>query len=143
MPEYNNMKRLDYFANHLSDWCLSRIRSPQGHDLLRRLFVYDPESRLTAREALQHKWFQEEPCPTWKYVHHPEILNNPNNSPSCIVLLRACWLIKSHHIEESPRTKLPLWSPCPKIHLTKEDITLHPSGNRIRNLRVQIVFLIA
>ena len=68
MPEYNNMKRLDHFANRLSDWCQSRIRSPQGYDLLRRLFVYDPERRLTAREALQHKWFHEEPWPTWKYV---------------------------------------------------------------------------
>ena len=68
MPEYNNMKRLDYFADRLSDWCQSRIRSPQGYDLLRCLFVYDPERRLTAREALMHKWFQEDPLPTWKYV---------------------------------------------------------------------------
>jgi cyclin-dependent kinase 8/11 len=76
MPEYNNMKRLDYFANRLSDWCQSRIRSPQGYDLLRRLFVYDPERRLTAREALMHKWFQEEPRPTWKYVFCTGRLNN-------------------------------------------------------------------
>lgn len=36
--------------------------------MLRQLFAYDPEKRLTAREALEHKWFQEEPRPTNKYV---------------------------------------------------------------------------
>jgi serine/threonine protein kinase len=74
MPEYNNMKRLDYFPNLLSEWCQSRIRSSQGVDLLRRLFIYDPERRLTAREALQHKWFHEEPRPTWKYAIFVEVL---------------------------------------------------------------------
>lgn len=68
MPEYQNMKRLDHFANRLSDWCQSRIRSPQGYDLLRQLFIYDPEHRLSAKDALHHKWFQEEPKPTWKCV---------------------------------------------------------------------------
>ena len=28
-------------------------------DLLRKIFVYDPKKRITAKEALQHKWFQE------------------------------------------------------------------------------------
>ncbi|KAF8806041.1 kinase-like protein [Phlegmacium glaucopus] len=65
MPEYQNMKRLDLFTNRLSDWCQSRIRSPLGYDLLKQLFTYDPESRLTAKEALQHKWFHEDPKPTW------------------------------------------------------------------------------
>lgn len=65
MPEYQSMKRLDHFSNRLSDWCQSRIRSQLGYDLLRQLFAYDPDNRLTAREALQHKWFQEDPKPTW------------------------------------------------------------------------------
>jgi len=65
MPEYQNMKRLDPFSNRLSDWCQSRLRTSLGYDLLRQLFAYDPDSRLTAKEALQHKWFQEEPKPTW------------------------------------------------------------------------------
>jgi len=69
MPEYQNMKRLDPFSNRLFDWCQSRIRTPGGYDLLRQLFAYDPDSRLTAKEALHHKWFHEEPKPTWKYVH--------------------------------------------------------------------------
>ncbi|KAG6917677.1 hypothetical protein DXG01_001652 [Tephrocybe rancida] len=64
MPEYQNMRRLDLFPDRLHDWTQSRIRAPNGYDLLRRLFAYDPDKRLTAKEALQHKWFQEEPKPT-------------------------------------------------------------------------------
>lgn len=54
------------YQNHLAEWCHSRIRSKEGFDLLRQLFAYDPDNRLTAREALQHKWFKEEPRPTAK-----------------------------------------------------------------------------
>lgn len=28
-------------------------------DLLRKIFVYDPKKRITARDALKHPWFQE------------------------------------------------------------------------------------
>ena len=28
-------------------------------DLLRKIFVYDPKKRITARQALAHPWFQE------------------------------------------------------------------------------------
>lgn len=28
-------------------------------DLLRKIFVYDPKKRITAREALKHPWFNE------------------------------------------------------------------------------------
>lgn len=28
-------------------------------DLLRRIFVYDPADRITAKQALQHPWFEE------------------------------------------------------------------------------------
>ncbi|TFK69407.1 CMGC/CDK/CDK8 protein kinase [Pluteus cervinus] len=65
MPEYASMKRLDPFANRLSEWCRTRIQTPSGVDLLRQLFAYDPDSRLTAKEALEHKWFHEDPKPTW------------------------------------------------------------------------------
>ncbi|CDO76791.1 hypothetical protein BN946_scf184978.g20 [Trametes cinnabarina] len=63
MPEYASMKKLDHYTNRLSEWCQSRIRS-HGADLLAHLFAYDPDKRLTAAEALQHRWFQEEPRPT-------------------------------------------------------------------------------
>ncbi|KAH7927730.1 kinase-like protein [Leucogyrophana mollusca] len=70
MPEYQNMKRLDPYQNRLSEWCQSRIRSQQGYELLRQLFAYDPDKRLTAKEALMHKWFQEDPRPTWNVFHY-------------------------------------------------------------------------
>ena len=28
-------------------------------DLLKKIFVYDPKKRITAKEALQHPWFKE------------------------------------------------------------------------------------
>lgn len=28
-------------------------------DLLKRIFVYDPKSRISAKEALKHPWFRE------------------------------------------------------------------------------------
>jgi dual-specificity kinase len=28
-------------------------------DLLKRIFVYDPKKRITAKDALQHPWFKE------------------------------------------------------------------------------------
>ncbi|KAF7359317.1 Protein kinase domain-containing protein [Mycena sanguinolenta] len=65
MVEYQNMKRLDPYTNRLYEWCTTRVRSQNGYDLLRQLFAYDPDNRLTAKEALQHKWFHEEPLPTW------------------------------------------------------------------------------
>ncbi|KAI0665450.1 kinase-like protein [Trametes maxima] len=63
LPEYINMTRLDRYTNRLAEWCQSRVPD-NGTDLLAQLFAYDPDKRLTAAEALQHKWFQEEPRPT-------------------------------------------------------------------------------
>lgn len=28
-------------------------------DLLKRIFVYDPDKRITAKQALKHPWFRE------------------------------------------------------------------------------------
>ncbi|KAF8638096.1 hypothetical protein AX17_002457 [Amanita inopinata Kibby_2008] len=64
MSEYQNMKRLDHYPNRLHDWCQSRLRAPLAYDLLRQLFAYNPDKRLTAREALHHRWFTEDPKPT-------------------------------------------------------------------------------
>ncbi|EJF57838.1 kinase-like protein [Dichomitus squalens LYAD-421 SS1] len=62
LPEYDGMKRLDHYSNRLQEWCQSRM--PNGAQLLKELFAYDPDKRLTAGEALQHRWFREEPLPT-------------------------------------------------------------------------------
>ncbi|KAI7740382.1 hypothetical protein M8C21_012729 [Ambrosia artemisiifolia] len=34
-----------------------------GFDLLNKFLTYDPEKRITAREALDHRWFREAPLP--------------------------------------------------------------------------------
>ena len=57
------------FPDRLQEWCSSKIRSKEGYDLLRQLFAYAPDKRLTAREAMNHKWFQDDPKPTTKYAH--------------------------------------------------------------------------
>lgn len=59
---------LSRYKDRLADWCQQRIRSKDGYDLLRCMFAYDPEKRLDALEALDHKWFKEEPIPSQKYV---------------------------------------------------------------------------
>ncbi|KAI0760013.1 kinase-like protein [Fomes fomentarius] len=64
LPEYQSMRRLDHYNNRLAEWSQSRVRDSVGSDLLSHLFAYDPDKRLTASEALQHRWFQVEPLPT-------------------------------------------------------------------------------
>ncbi|KAJ3530878.1 hypothetical protein NMY22_g8390 [Coprinellus aureogranulatus] len=68
MPEYQNLKRLDHYNPCLERWCQSRLggsKAHQAYDLLRKLFIYDPDHRLTAEQAIHHKWFHEDPLPTW------------------------------------------------------------------------------
>ena len=56
------------YSNRLQEWSQSRVRSHEGANLLKELFAYDPDRRLTAGEALQHRWFQEDPLPSRKCV---------------------------------------------------------------------------
>eukprot|EP00757_Euglenozoa_sp_SAG-D1_P011866 gene11866-20184_t len=37
--------------------------SEVGYDLMKGLLAYDPTKRLTAKQALRHKWFEENPLP--------------------------------------------------------------------------------
>ncbi|MED6108698.1 hypothetical protein PIB30_026541 [Stylosanthes scabra] len=39
------------------------VLSESGFDLLSRLLTYDPEKRITAKDALLHDWFHEAPLP--------------------------------------------------------------------------------
>jgi len=32
-------------------------------DLLKKIFIYDPNDRITAKQALQHAWFKEAASP--------------------------------------------------------------------------------
>ena len=69
MPEYNNMLRLDRSNDSLFAWISAKIRPPQTlYDLLSKLFRYNPDTRITAKDALAHKWFHEDPKPNRKYV---------------------------------------------------------------------------
>jgi cyclin-dependent kinase 8/11 len=54
--------------NRLDAWCKQRSLSPTAVNFLSKLFIYDPDKRLKAREALSHSWFQEDPQPTYKSV---------------------------------------------------------------------------
>ncbi|KAL9239352.1 hypothetical protein vseg_013685 [Gypsophila vaccaria] len=48
----------------------SQVLSDSGLDLLSRLLTCDPEKRITAEEALNHRWFQELPLPKTKESVH-------------------------------------------------------------------------
>ncbi|KAF9516822.1 hypothetical protein BS47DRAFT_1375868 [Hydnum rufescens UP504] len=64
MPEYPNMLRLEKYRFNLQAWVNQRLQAPLGYELIGRLFDYDPTRRITAKEALTHKWFATEPRPT-------------------------------------------------------------------------------
>ncbi|KAI0089362.1 kinase-like protein [Irpex rosettiformis] len=64
MPEYQNLKRLDHYNNRLHEWSTPRVKTQSGYEFLKQTFAYDPDKRLTAREALKHKWFTEDPVPS-------------------------------------------------------------------------------
>jgi len=72
--KYFNRNKLDYPNNetnrasrkyvkamkHLDDFILpANSFNKQFLDLLHKIFVYDPKSRISAKEALQHPWFRE------------------------------------------------------------------------------------
>lgn len=38
--------------------------SEEGLDLLNKLLCYDPEKRISAKDALTHPYFEENPLPT-------------------------------------------------------------------------------
>lgn len=39
------------------------LLTDNGVDLLNRMLTYDPERRITAKEALMHPYFREDPPP--------------------------------------------------------------------------------
>ena len=89
LPEYQSLQRLDPYHDRLGEWCRGRFNSKEAFELLRQLFAYDPDSRLTAKEALQHRWFQEEPKPTLKYVAYA--LKLPLNTHMYDQCVRLAW----------------------------------------------------
>ncbi|KDQ15487.1 hypothetical protein BOTBODRAFT_44117 [Botryobasidium botryosum FD-172 SS1] len=76
MPEYANMLRLDRYNYVLPAWVNQRLHAPAGFDLIAKLFDYNPTTRITAQEALAHKWFTQDPKPT-----HNAFLTTPPHQP--------------------------------------------------------------
>jgi serine/threonine protein kinase len=60
------VKKLLRYVNPLPN--IRQLLPEQGFALLLRLFDYNPETRITAAEALNHEFFREMPCPTEKYA---------------------------------------------------------------------------
>ena len=49
-----------FFPFYLKDIIPANTRfNKQFLDLLRRIFLYDPKARITAKEAMKHPWFSE------------------------------------------------------------------------------------
>ncbi|KAI9513215.1 kinase-like protein [Russula earlei] len=78
-PEYHNVKRLEDSPSRLDSWCKQRSLPPVAINFLSKLFIYDPDKRMNAREALLHSWFQEDPQPTYNVFKHQ--LNTPSQLP--------------------------------------------------------------
>uniref|UniRef100_A0A061R3Y5 Cell division cycle 2-like n=1 Tax=Tetraselmis sp. GSL018 TaxID=582737 RepID=A0A061R3Y5_9CHLO len=57
--QYNNLRSKFPKAAFSGGPCLS----DSGFDLLNRMLTYDPQKRISCREALEHDWFRESPLP--------------------------------------------------------------------------------
>ena len=68
-PDFPNLPHCQtfHFAEYRDEGALERLIGdrlpPTGLNLLRGLLAYDPEQRLTARQALNHPFFTEPPLP--------------------------------------------------------------------------------
>jgi cell division cycle 2-like protein len=52
--------RMTSAAGKLDPECLAKL-SEDGRDVLKGLLTFCPEKRLTAAEALEHRWFNKAP----------------------------------------------------------------------------------
>ncbi|KAH7106933.1 kinase-like protein [Auriculariales sp. MPI-PUGE-AT-0066] len=97
MPEYRSLQQLDVYTDQLLLWCQNQYRSgvafrnSEGAHLLQQFFIYDPDQRVTAAEALQHKWFTEDPKPNADVFesilpaqHPPPRRLSPDDAPSMV-----------------------------------------------------------
>ncbi|KAI9144090.1 kinase-like domain-containing protein [Paraphysoderma sedebokerense] len=67
MPDYHHLKDFRQYSNNLRSYFQAcSVRSESAFLLLSGLLEYDPVNRLTAEDALNHAYFQEEPRPSVK-----------------------------------------------------------------------------
>ncbi|CDZ96199.1 kinase-like protein [Phaffia rhodozyma] len=62
-PETPHLARMERYHPGLAHWYKTKSGpsfSPKGFDLLSSMFEFDPERRITAREALKHSWFLDD-----------------------------------------------------------------------------------
>lgn len=80
MPEYSELQPPQTrFSYKLPNWFNQRSHSIKGFNLLHSMLTYDPEKRITAREALTHPFFvSEEPAP----VKEPFVVYNQVSYPT-------------------------------------------------------------
>lgn len=70
-PEYYQLSSFEvrYWNNLLPQWYQTvKNRDPQGLDLLMKMLQYDPKSRITAKQALEHVFFTSDKLWTTRYV---------------------------------------------------------------------------
>ncbi|VDN55519.1 unnamed protein product [Dracunculus medinensis] len=63
LPGVSKVK-FEYEYNQLWKKFPSNVVDKTGLDFLNEMLRYDPNKRLTAREALKHNWFEQDPLPT-------------------------------------------------------------------------------
>lgn len=59
---HSSNKLRDKFPSRPCGASDSMYLTDSGVDLLKKLFCLDPTKRMSAKEALEHSWFQEEPA---------------------------------------------------------------------------------
>ncbi|BGP33483.1 cyclin-dependent protein kinase [Rhodotorula toruloides] len=82
LPDYPQLSRLDRYQDCLSQWFNGRL--PRGappslaYDFMRQLLAYDPTRRITARAALCHAWWGQDPKPHANaFTHLPPAVSYP------------------------------------------------------------------
>lgn len=61
LPNYPNNKLWNWYAERFPQGSGPATPQNGGFDLLSSLLIYDPNTRISARQALGHRWWSEEP----------------------------------------------------------------------------------
>lgn len=61
LPWYQILLRTDIKPRKFNDICKELKMTPAAQDLASKLLTYDPDSRISAKDALKHEYFSEDP----------------------------------------------------------------------------------